>query len=67
MNTAPAYDLRFKSICFKYTYKDEIKDLNSKVEKVYTFFGFLKESKIFYRWLELTLAYGNYLNGATNR
>ena len=67
MNSAPAYDLRFQSICFKHTYKDEIRDLNIRVDKVYNFFDFMMTSNKFYKWLELILAYGNYLNGGGNK
>ena len=67
MNSVFSYDLRFKSICFKQTYKDESRDLNCKVDKIYNFFDFLLKSKIVYRWLELILAYGNYLNGSSNK
>jgi len=67
MNSAPAYDLRFKSICFKQTYQDEIRDLNIKIDKIYNFFDLMLKNKLFYKWLELILAFGNYLNGSSNK
>lgn len=67
MGSSPGYDLRLKSIIFKNTYKKDLSDLEKSIEKFYNLFDFLANSPILQRWLEIILAFGNYLNGTTNR
>lgn len=67
MGTAPGYDLRLKSILFKNSYKIDIDDLNSKIFKFFSAFDFIKKSEKLHKWFELILAFGNYLNGQSNR
>src|SRR5690606_1549720 len=67
MTTAPGYDLRFKSLVFRNSYKEEVVDLLKKVENFFRAFDFCLSNKNFHKWLEIILAYGNYLNGTSNR
>jgi diaphanous 1 len=67
MGTSPGYQLRLKSILFKSSYKQESEDILKKIERFYLAFDFVKESKTFHGWLEVILAFGNYLNGTSNR
>jgi diaphanous 1 len=67
MKTAPGYDLRLKSILFQKIYKQEREDLVNRINKFFSAFDILNKNKNFHRWLELILAYGNYLNGSSNR
>jgi diaphanous 1 len=67
MKTAPGYDLRIKSILFKKCYKEEKEEIFKRIQKFFTALEFISSNKKFHKWLEIVLAYGNYLNGATNR
>ena len=67
MKTAPGYDLRIKSILFKKCYKEEKEEIMKRIQKFFTALEFISSNKKFHKWLEIVLAYGNYLNGATNR
>jgi hypothetical protein len=67
VSTAPGYVERFKAIIFKSTYKEEALDLLKKIEMFFTTFDFILNDKRFHKWLEIILAYGNYLNGTSNR
>ncbi len=65
--SAPGYDLRINAILFKLNYRDEAVDILKKIEAFYNSFEFVLSNKAFHTWLELFLAFGNYLNGTTNR
>ena len=67
MDTIPGYDLRLKTILFATTYKDELKELDIKINQFFEVFDFFKNNKIFLEWLEIILAHGNYLNGTGNK
>jgi hypothetical protein len=67
MKTAIGYDLRIKAIIFKDNYLSELDDINSRIDKFFTCFSFVESNSKFHQWLEVILAFGNYLNGVTNR
>jgi len=67
MKTAPGYDLRLKSILFQKTFKQERDELMIRINNFFSAFEVLIKNKNFHRWLELILAFGNYLNGSSNR
>jgi len=62
----PGYDLRLKAILFNYTFADSYKEICEKVNIIIEFLSFVK-SDIVSEWLKIVLAYGNYLNGTSNR
>lgn len=67
MSTAPGYDLRFKSIVFKNSFKQEAVDILKKIEVFFKCFDFILTNKNFHKWLEIILYFGNYLNGQSVR
>jgi hypothetical protein len=67
MKTALGYDLRVKAIIFKNNYLAELEDISFRVDRFFTCFFFVEKNKQFHQWLEVVLAFGNYLNGTTNR
>ncbi len=67
INSALYPDLRLKSMIFKHTYKSEIIDILRLIEKVLKAFEYVKKNEELHKWLEIILAYGNYLNGNSNR
>jgi hypothetical protein len=67
MKTAMGYDLRIKAILFKNNYLAELDDITFRVDRFLTCFFFVEKNKQFHRWLEIILAFGNYLNGTSNR
>lgn len=66
MKTAPGYDLRLKAILFHRTYKEDYEEILKRIQKFFIGFEFISENKKFHRWLEIVLAYGNYMNGSSN-
>jgi hypothetical protein len=67
LNSVIGYDLRFKAIIYKKNYKKEFSDINDQIEHFLKMFEFFRNSDTILLWLELILAYGNYLNGTSNR
>lgn len=67
MTTTPGYDLRLKALIFKYNYKQEITDILRRIDEFFYAFDFILNNKFLHKWLETILAYGNYLNGVSNR
>jgi hypothetical protein len=61
------YDLRIKSIIFKHTYDQSFKELDMKITRVDKTLDFFKNDERVLEWLRIVLAYGNYLNGTSNR
>ena len=48
---------------FAHTYKKTFDDLLNQGTKMHKFFNTIKTNKVFRRWLEYILAFGNYMNG----
>jgi len=67
MGQVPGYELRIKSVLYSLTYKDEIRDLESKINQFFDVFDFFRSNKVFLEWLEIILAHGNYLNGTGSK
>jgi diaphanous 1 len=67
MKTAMGYDLRVKAIIFKNNYLAELDDIMFRIDRFLTCFFFIEHNKNFHKWLEIILAFGNYLNGTSNR
>ncbi len=67
INTAIEPELRLKSMIFKNNYKAEIIEVLRMVESVLKAFDYIKKNEKLLKWLEIILAYGNYLNGTGNR
>ena len=63
----PGYAERLKTITFKVTYKEDVENLITNIDCFFNVFDFISNNKNFHRWLELLLAYGNYLNGSSSR
>ena len=63
----PGFELRMKSIVFKNTYKENIQEFHLKTEKVMKILNLFKNDERVLEWLKIVLAYGNYLNGTSNR
>jgi len=67
MDSIPGYDLRLKSMLYSATYKEEINELEIKINQFFEVFEFFKSNKVFQEWLEIILAHGNYLNGTGSK
>jgi diaphanous 1 len=67
MTTAPGFDHRFKSMVFKSGYKAEVHEILKRVDNFIKTLDFVVTNKLLHKWLEIILAYGNYLNGTSNR
>ena len=67
LGSAPFFELRFRSIVFKYIYIKECHDISNKVECFFDMFEFFKSNTLLLSWLEYILAIGNYLNGTSVR
>jgi diaphanous 1 len=67
MATAPGFEHRLRSLVFKNTYKTEIQEINRRVNQFIKALDYVLTDIKFHKWLEIILAYGNYLNGMTNR
>jgi hypothetical protein len=67
LNSVIGFDLRFKAIIYKNNYKKEFSDINLSIDNFIRIFVFFRTSEIIKKWLEVILAYGNYLNGTSNR
>jgi hypothetical protein len=67
MTTAPGFDHRLRSMVFKNIYKFEIQEIIRRVDQFFKAFDYVLSNKRLHKWLEIVLAYGNYLNGTTNR
>ena len=61
------FDLRMKTIIFYNTYKDSFSDLEAKLSRVNKILEFFNKDDRVFEWLKIILAYGNYLNGTSNR
>lgn len=60
-------DLRLKVMSFSLSYEEDIHSFLKMGKKIFNIIKLFSNSKIFKRWLEYILAYGNYLNGVSNR
>ncbi len=67
MKTCPGYDHRVKSILFKNIYRKDFEEISARIAEFDIAFNFIAKNNNFHRWLEIILAYGNYLNGTSNR
>ncbi len=67
MDSIPGYDLRMKTILYSCSYKEELKELEQKINEFFHVFEFFQKSKLFMEWLEIVLAHGNYLNGTGSK
>jgi hypothetical protein len=63
----PGFDLRMKSVVFKANYKKNIDELEDKINRLTKTLDFFKNDSRVLEWLKIVLAYGNYLNGTSNR
>ena len=61
------FDSRMKTIIFKNTYKDSFNELEGKLSRVNKILDFFTKDDRVLEWLKIVLAYGNYLNGTSNR
>jgi len=61
------YDLRVKSIIFKNSYEKNLEDIDVKIKTVDGILDYFKTGVVVQEWLKIILAYGNYLNGTSNR
>lgn len=61
------FDLRIKSIIFKHSFEENFKELEKKIAKVDKTLDFFMNDERVLEWLRIVLAYGNYLNGNSNR
>lgn len=52
---------------FSLSFKDDCKIYVKMAKKILNIINLFTESKSFKRWLEYILAYGNYINGISNR
>ena len=67
LNSVIGYDLRFKAIIYKNNYKKEFEVINGQIDAFMEMFKFFKNNELIKNLLEIILAYGNYLNGSSNR
>ena len=56
---------RLEAIRFKNTYSDKSVEILKLVDHFFKGFDFIKTNKNFHKFLEILLAYGNYMNGVT--
>ena len=63
----PGYDLRINSIIFKDDYLNYFEEFDKKFKSVLKTIQFLMNDRRILEWLKIILAYGNYLNGTSNR
>ena len=56
---------RLQAIRFKNTYSDKSVEILKLIDHFFKGFDFLKTNKNFHKFLEILLAYGNYMNGVT--
>ena len=63
----PGFDLRIKSILFKANYIKSAEELDEKLKCVLNTVNFFRNDGRVIDWLKIVLAYGNYLNGTSNR
>lgn len=61
------FDLRMKSMIFKANYLKSFEELEGKVERLKKIISFFRNDGRVLEWLKIVLAYGNYLNGTSNR
>lgn len=59
------YKERVQALIFCYHYKDDFDLVQEEVNNFNEFFKFIKEDKTFRKWLEVILAFGNYINGGS--
>ncbi len=60
-------ELRLKVMVFFHSYEEDCTLLIKSGKKLLSIIKFFTQSKNFRRWLEYILAYGNYMNGVSNR
>ena len=59
------YKERVQSLIFSYHYKEDFDLVCEEVQHFTEFFKFLKEDNLVRKWLEIILAFGNYINGGS--
>ena len=58
---------RLQAIGFKNTYKDKSVEILKLIDYFFKGFEFIKTNKNFHKFLEILLAYGNYMNGISEK
>lgn len=63
----PGFEFRVKSMQIRYSFPEVIAKIQHKIETLRTAVDTFKADCRINEWLKIILAFGNYLNGATNR